>query len=259
MTAWSFAKRLRDLAGLSGGEIEAIRAMPWSTVTVRRARDILSLGDRPDYLYVIEDGWGARYGVRSDGSRRITGFMLPGDLCGIHAITDEAMDHAIVALTDCRVARVGNGAIADAVASSPAIAQALWRAKLADEATLRTWLLNSHDAAEALAHLICELHARADAIGLVHDRRFRAPLTQEHIGDALGFTSVHVNRMVKLLRTSGLTEVASGEVIVPDVEALRRFCGFSPAYLHLPAAATRLSSGAEGGASLTMATSDRPH
>lgn len=163
--------------------------------------------------------------------------MLPGDFCGIHAMADEPMDHAIAALTDCTVARVRTGAIEDAAACSPEIAKALWRAKLADEATLRTWLLNSHDAARALAHLLCELHARADAMGLVHDRRFGAPLTQEHIGDALGITSVHVNRMVKLLRTSGLAEVANGKVIVPDVEALRRFCGFSPAYLHLPAAA----------------------
>jgi CRP-like cAMP-binding protein len=229
MTARSFAERLCSLASLSDEDVASIQAMPWSVVRVRRARDILSLGDRPDYVYVVETGWAARYSIRGNGSRRITGFMLPGDFCGIHAVTSQAMDHAIVALTDCEVARIPR----------QAIGQALWRAKLTDEAILRTWLLNSHDAAQALAHLLCELHARTAVIGMANAGRFHAPLTQQHMGDALGLTPVHINRMVKLLRLQGLAEISNGEVVVPDIEALRHFCHFSADYLHLPAIGTQ--------------------
>jgi CRP-like cAMP-binding protein len=226
--------RLRQLAYLSDNDAAVLSALPWSVGTVKRARDILSLGDRPTYVYVIREGWAARYSIRANGSRRITGFMIPGDFCGIHAVTDEPMEHAISALTDCEVARVQKHVIEQAVAAAPAIGKALWRAKLMDEAVLRIWLLNSQDAAQALAHLLCELHARVGAIGESRDGWFEAPLTQEHVGDALGFTSVHINRMVRRLRVEGLVEFSHGKVIIPDVSALRKFCSFSAAYLHLP-------------------------
>ena len=234
MTARSFAERLSSLGHLSASDVDAILSMPWSAISVKRARDILSLGERPDYVYVIDSGWAARYGVRSSGTRRITGFMLPGDFCGIHATTGEPMDHAIVALSNCEVSRISKSAFQEVLATSPAISTALWRAKLTDESILRMWLLNSQEAAQALAHLLCELHARAEATGLVHEGHFAAPLTQEHMGDAIGMTSVHTNRIVKVLREAKLATVGGGEVVVHDIEALQRYCGFSPAYLHLP-------------------------
>ncbi len=242
MTARSFAERLSSLGNLSDSDVNAILSMPWSAVSVKRGKDILSLGERPDYVYVIESGWAARYGVRRNGTRRITGFMLPGDFCGIHATTGEPMEHAIVALSTCEVARISKSALQEVLATSLAISTALWRAKLTDEAILRMWLLNSQEAAQALAHLLCELHARAEATGLVHEGHFAAPLTQEHIGDAIGITSVHTNRIVKMLREAKLATVRGGEVVVPDIEALRRYCGFSPAYLHLPARSRQLGA-----------------
>jgi len=235
MTAQSFAERLGSLSHLSDSDVDAILSMPWSAVSVKRGRDILSVEARPDYVYVIESGWAARYGIRSNGSRRITGFMLPGDFCGIHATTDEPMDHAIVALSSCEVARISKATFQEVLATSPAISTALWRAKLSDEAILRMWLLNSQEAAQALAHLLCELHARAEATGLAHEGHFAAPLTQEHLGDAIGTTSVHTNRIVKLLREAKLATIGGGEVVVHDIKALQSYCGFSPAYLHLPA------------------------
>lgn len=228
-------KRLCQLANLGEDDSALVRALPWSVGTVKRSRDILSVGDQPSYVYVIREGWAARYGLRVDGTRRITGFMIPGDFCGIHAVAEEPMDHAITALTDCEVARVQKHVIEQAVAAAPSIGKALWRAKLMDEAILRIWLLNSQDAAQSLAHLLCELHARVSAIGGVHAGTFQAPLTQEHVGDALGLTAVHVNRMVKKLRDERLVEFSHRETVIPNVAALRKFCNFSPGYLHLPA------------------------
>lgn len=241
MAAKSFFDRLSRLAHPDKLDHELVRAIPWSSVTIKRGNDILRQGNRPDNAYIIESGWAARYSVRRNGSRRITGFMLPGDFCGIHAMTGEAMDHAIIALTECKVDQVLVSVIEEAVAVSPAIGRALWRAKLTDEAILRMWLLNSQDSEMALAHLICELHARLDAIGAVQDNSFRLPVTQEHIGDALGITAVHTNRMMKQLRLSGLINFKGHVVFVPDINALRSACSFSAAYLHLPANGLQLA------------------
>lgn len=134
MSARSFVDRLSHLSNLDEIDIDLVQFIPWSSITVKRDSDILHLGDRLNYVYVIESGWAARYAVRRNGTRRITGFMLPGDFCGIHAVTGEAMEHAVTALTECEVARVQARIVEEAVAVSPAIGKALWRAKLADEA-----------------------------------------------------------------------------------------------------------------------------
>ena len=42
------------------------------------------------------------------------------------------------------------------------------------------------------------------------------PLTQEHIGDALGLTNVHVNRMLRELREEGVLVLKGGVLRILD-------------------------------------------
>ncbi|WP_210357322.1 Crp/Fnr family transcriptional regulator [Sphingomonas beigongshangi] len=227
-----FLKRMQQLAELTERDKAAIQALPWSTDRTYRGRDILSVGDRPDYLYVVVSGWAARYGLRRDGSRRITSFMLPGDFCGIHSVAEIAMDHAIVAITDCQVARVRKSYIEQAIHGSPELSKALWHAKAADEAILRMWLLSSRNAEQAVAHLLCELHARMDSFGGVDQGQFELPITQEHIADALGITAVHTNRMLRRLVQAHLIHYGDGRLCIPDLAKLRHHCAFSIGYMH---------------------------
>lgn len=59
------------------------------------------------------------------------------------------------------------------------------------------------------------------------------PLTQEQLADALGLTSVHVNRTIRELRDDGLLVTGSRTMALPDVAGLRRVAGFDVGYLHL--------------------------
>jgi len=202
--------------------------------SVPRRRDIISDGDSPEFLHLVVEGWAARYKILKDGSRRITAFMLPGDFCDLHATLLHAMDHAILAVTNCRIAYVANEEIDRITKVSATLARAFWRATLVDEAILRQWLVNSgrRNAFEAVAHLLCELHFRSQLIGL-GSARLALPLTQEDLADASGLTAVHVNRMLQRMRKEGLIEMANGQLFVPDVRALRQSCGFDPNYFHL--------------------------
>lgn len=214
-------------------EREVIESLPWAMTNVMRHKNILSAGDRPTALFLILEGWAGRYSLRRNGSRRITGFMLPGDLCGIHAVTGAKMDHSVIALTNCRIAKVPVATIEAAVRSAPSLGRALWHSKLMDEAILRRWLLNSDDAEIAIAHFICELYARMSAIGEVISDTFRMSITQADIGDALGLTAVHTNRIVGKLRKAGLVTISKGEVTIEDPRQLYQHCNFDPSYLHL--------------------------
>lgn len=157
--------------------------------------------------------------------------MLPGDFCDIHAVCHAPMDHGITALTDCELGQIELHYF-EAVASTPAIVRALWQAKRADEAILRAWLLNSTDSMRTLAHLFCEIDARLHPGHEGNERSFSLPLTQEQIGDAIGITAVHTNRIVRQLREAGLANIAAGILHIPDVATLRRKASFDPRYLH---------------------------
>lgn len=227
----AFERKLESLIDLDADDRRAVAALPVTEHRVGRRRDILRQGDRPTFVYILLEGWAARYSLRSDGSRRITGFLLPGDFCGIHAVCHAAMDHAIVAITDCRVGQVDREAMRTLTDSRDAIAEAVWRAKLAEEAILRKWLLASDDAYHALAHLLCELFERADQLGLVRGDVLSVPLTQEEIGDALGLTAVHVNRTLQRLRAEGLIVLENKQLTIADSGALRRAAEFKHEYL----------------------------
>ena len=51
------------------------------------------------------------------------------------------------------------------------------------------------------------------------------PLTQEHIGDALGLTNVHVNRMLRELREEGVLVLKRGMLRLLDLPRLVEIAG----------------------------------
>src|SRR4051794_5796326 len=56
----------------------------------------------------------------------------------------------------------------------------------------------------AVAHVLCELKLRLQAVGLVNDGTFTMPCRQTDIADAVGITAVHANRVIQELRGKGL-------------------------------------------------------
>lgn len=239
-------RKLEAVEPLADAELRKVAALVREAGDVARKTDIIADGESPECVHLIVEGWAARYKILRDGSRRITAFLIPGDFCDLHATILGAMDHGIVALTDCRVAYIEQAAIDELTRSTPALTRALWRSTLVDEAVLRQWLVNAgrRTAFEAVAHLLCELHLRLKLVGLADGDRLDLPVTQDELADATGMTPVHINRTLQRLRKDGLIELRSGTLYLPDVLALRRACDFDSTYLHLRSSP---SSGLEGG------------
>ena len=98
----------------------------------------------------------------------------------------------------------------------------------------RDWIVNvgQRPAPSRLAHIIVELRERLKVIGQVSGARFEMPLTQEQIGEAMGITAVHVNRIVKQLRDDNVLELHRGSVTVIDEQKLLELADFDGLYLH---------------------------
>lgn len=230
----AFLNKLQACVRLSSEEERALRNMMRDIRFLAPGTHLVEKGDLPRHVHILLSGWAARYELLPDGSRAITGFLLPGDLCDQHVTAIGRMDHSIATLTPAMVAYVPNGRLEAIARMHPRVAQALWWATLVDEAVLRAWLVNvgRRGAFEAIGHLLCELHVRLGRAGLTENADFVLPITQDEIADAQGLTTVHVNRMLRRLRKEGYITLASGRLVINDVARLEAMSGFDPGYLH---------------------------
>lgn len=228
-------RKLQTFADLDPADIATIDALTANPRTHRAGEDLIREGDPPENVFVIIEGWACRYKVLASGRRQILALLLPGDICDIHIFVLKSMDHGIAVLDDSKVVAVPAAEMLTLMNDNPRIERALWWATLVDEAVLRQWLtgMGQRDAMTRLAHLLSELWVRMRAVGLVASECFSLPLTQTDIGDTLGLTPVHVNRLLQKLRRDGLITLERRQLTVHDVSALMRIAEFEPNYLHL--------------------------
>jgi CRP-like cAMP-binding protein len=78
---------------------------------------------------------------------------------------------------------------------------------------------------------LCELVLRQQVIGLPEDHTIRLPLTQTDLADALGLTSVHVNRVLQRFRRDQLLTLGHRRLTLCNGGRLEAIVGFTPNYL----------------------------
>jgi CRP-like cAMP-binding protein len=230
-----FIAKLEHGAALSDEDRQALEKAVGTIRHVGARKDLIEEGDRPESVHVIVEGFACRYKVLPDGQRQIMAWLVPGDLCDLHITILGQMDHAIGTLAPCKIAYISQDRIEELTSRHPAINRALWWATLVDEGTLREWLVNMgrRSVDKQLAHLFCELFVRLESVGLTNGHGFDFPLTQEELGDTLGVSTVHVNRMLQQLREDGLITLKGKTLTILDLERLKEFADFDPNYLHL--------------------------
>lgn len=194
-------------------------------------RALVREGDQSTECQLILQGFAYRHRTLDDGRRQIMGFDLPGDLCDLPGFLLGQADYAVATLTPCRVATLPREVLLDWYEGRPAVARALWHGTLVDAAVSRTWLLNigRRTARERIAHLLCEVLQRLQAVGLVEDGDYALPIPPAVIADALGLSVVHVNRALQRLRGEGLVTPGDEQVTIGDLSGLQVEGGFDPA------------------------------
>lgn len=202
---------------------------------LQSGEDLAMEGDRATGCTIVLDGVLCRYKLLSEGKRQILGFPIAGDLIGPAGLMLGRMDHSVRALTPATVATIPRHTFLDLVATQPHIAQAIWREVLVDASIAHEWLANvgQRPAYHRIAHLICEMRVRFEAAGIATGPRFAWPITQGHMAEATGLSSVHVNRVLQQLRADRLITLALGVLTIHDWAALQRVGDFTPDYLFL--------------------------
>lgn len=229
-----FIEKLRGYVPLDGEDVQRLSTLTTSAQSIRARQDLIRDGDRPGPVFVMIEGWAFRYKVLPGGTRQVLAFLMPGDACDLHVGLLAQMDHSIQTITPAKIAMIGRIEMDELMADRPAVARAMYIAQLVDEGTMRAWItsMGRRASVERVAHLMCELYLRARDIAKDGDILPSLPLSQVLLADALGMTSVHINRVLRDLRNAGAMTLRRGSLQVSDPDKLARIAGFDDSYLH---------------------------
>lgn len=198
--------------------------------------DLDSAGQPGSELYLILDGWFARYLQGPRGLRQVLVILLPGEFMNPEVLYRPQSAAGHTALTDGEVISITKEDLEPLVARCPSIAKAVntalaERNLLLGEAVAR---LGRRSARERMAHFICEIVTRLRCPHAAGRRSGHFPLTQEQVADVLGLTVVHVNRTLQDLRAMELVEWRAQRLEVLDWHSLARLGMFDAGYLPQP-------------------------
>jgi CRP-like cAMP-binding protein len=228
-------RKLEERDVLSAEEKEVLSSALSRPRSVKADEDMVREGDRPSESILIVDGFASRYKVLQSGRRQITAIHVPGDFVDLHGFLLKKMDHAVGTLTPCTIATIPHDKLRDITERYPHLTRLLWLSTLVDSSIHREWLvaMGRRSAREHMAHIVCELFVRLELVGLTQGDTFQMPVTQAELGDTLGISTVHVNRVLQELRGEGLITWRGEKLTIHDFERLKEVAEFDPTYLSL--------------------------
>jgi CRP/FNR family transcriptional regulator, anaerobic regulatory protein len=193
-------------------------------------------GEKLTSLFTIFDGWVSLFKELPTGKRQILRIALPGDFIGYQ--TDG--HHLAEALTNTRLCSYPYAKLSLLFSSYPEISKKLTEFAIRDMNLCQQHLATTGRATalERVASLLSELFERS-LQSLGHTDRcnlpsIQFPLTQELIGDTVGLTSVHVNRVLRELGQQEIIHCHKRKLTIKNLERLHEIAHFDASSIAPP-------------------------
>ena len=201
-------------------------------VCVEAKHDVLREGETAEYFYTLFSGWMILYKSLPSGKRQIVRIALPGDLVGFQPVLQAPLGYSAQTLTPVELCAFPRADLAHMLAARPELAIRLALMNAQDMALCHSHLLGMgrKSAKERVAFFLLEMWRRVRAMGELMpshaDGGIDFPIAQEEIADAVGLTTVHVNRTLKELRDAGLATSSQRRLTIHDEPALEALAEF---------------------------------
>jgi CRP-like cAMP-binding protein len=182
-------------------------------------------GERSGEIYNLLSGWVTLYRILESGKRQVLQIAAPGAFLGYQAKLDDPMLHGAECISDVAVCIFPRRAFPSLLEQHPAIARKLLELTTDDVVKSQDLLTNvgSRSGLQRVAYFLLRLHLHQPRPREASQENFLdIPLTQEMLGDALGLTSVHINRILRHLRERRLVFPRKGKLRMLDIDGLRR-------------------------------------
>ena len=228
-----FVTKLDRSIRLDATDMSALEHLLSRRVVAKKAKDIIVEGYKYRVLHIVERGFAIRYKLLHSGKRQIVNVIMPGDIIGFPACFYEYAVFSVTAISEMSLHRVPLDDFVELCLSRARIATALLWFAAREAAIYAEHIADAgrREPLERLAHFVLEMLTRLQAIGAASEDSFVMPLSQEGVGDVIGLSGPHVNRMLAELKREGLIAMSGPEVKVLDRAALQILGEFHPAYL----------------------------
>ena len=218
---------------MSDGDKRALEDAVETVETFQRPHRIVERGNVYEHSTILIEGYVLR---TMDGPERRHGLAIhvPGDFVDLHCFALKRLDHNIDTAGPTRLGYIPHATLRQIVADLPNLTRILWFATLIDAAIHREWVMKLEQLTvpRRLAHIFAETWRRLGMVGLGDESGFTLPLTQAHLGELSGATTIHVNRALKELREADVAHFARGRIDIPDRARLEEWGRFGGDYLY---------------------------
>jgi CRP/FNR family transcriptional regulator len=208
--------------GLSLSEIDKLDRIISSRQAARRGASLYRTGDPFRNLYAVRAGAFKTVDLSEDGSEKITGFYLSGEILGLDAISTDRQNFSAVALEDSEVCVLPFERLEELLREIPALQHHFHKIMSRD-------IMRDQGLMLVLAGMKADARLSAFLIGLSQRfanlgysaMRFRLRMTREEIGSYLGLTLETVSRLFSRFSGEGLIRIDRREIEILDFTALR--------------------------------------
>lgn len=223
-----FLARLTAFVDLTEDDRDCLRRLIEGDLTVKKRSDLVVEGYEYRKLCFVEDGFAARYKLLRNGKRQVINLVLPGDVVGLPGSFLERAGYSVIALTDLKMQVCSIGAYIDLCYQRPQFGLALAWLAVQETITCAEHIVSNgrRTPVERLAHFFLEIHSRLTMVGRARPSGFDLPFSQEVIGDSLGLSVPHINRMMAKLRTDGFVKIDGRRIEFVDAKALELLAHF---------------------------------
>jgi CRP/FNR family transcriptional regulator, anaerobic regulatory protein len=195
---------------------------------LKAGEHLFTVGEPCEAIHVLVRGWAYVFSPLADGRQIIFQFGLPGTVIGFHPEPNATAACSARALTDATAHVVSYDQLSRLFRDNPDMAVRL-TALLSQDRKLAFDRLTStcrHSARRRVSQLLLELALQgwpfAPRVGA---QNLFIPVTQEHLADATGLSTVHVNRVLSTLRRERIVEFQHRRLRILSFTKLRAAAG----------------------------------
>lgn len=202
--------------------IAAFGALP--ATTVKSGQSLASFARYRRAIFRLRAGWTCQFRDLCNGRGAIIDVYLPGDVIGLDTFLRTQRLDGFLTLTSVKLDVIPAEDKLFDLLTDPCIAlYLLWllgqRQRRTDR---RLAAFAGHEAQVRLALMVLDFYTRLRSRSLITGLSYNLPMTQLQIGNYLGLTSVHVNRVLRSLRDEHVINLEKNCVTIFDLERLTR-------------------------------------
>lgn len=208
------------------GDDKIARMMAQNTRAVLAGATLVKADAEHNWVYRLRKGWVGRVRRLQDGRSQFILIFLPGDLFAVKSMYVTHHTDGVEVLSDSVIEQVDARELRGVCERDSDVALRCSWQLVEEERRLHNWTvgLGRGNAEERIALLLMDFRGRLAASGTIPEDalEYELPMTQEQLGDHLGLSTVHVNRVLKLLREGGIVTIRERMVRIGDLTALVR-------------------------------------